>query len=67
LADKTVQNISIPALGSKTFTLPMVAGADQVSVVVSYRLVNDEVREMLDLKEAIWSKKMLIKKLNLKL
>ena len=67
LADKTVQNISIPALGSKTFTLPMVAGADQVSVVVSYRLVNDEVREMLDLKEAIWSKKMVIKKLNLKL
>lgn len=67
LADKTVQNISIPALGSKTFTLPMVAGADQVSVVVSYRLVNDEVREMLELKEAIWSKKMVIKKLNLKL
>lgn len=67
LAEKTVQNISIPALGSKTFTLPMVAGADQVSVVVSYRLVNDEVREMLDLKDPIWSKKMVIKKLNLKL
>lgn len=67
LADKTVQNISIPALGSKTFTIPMVVGADQVTVVVSYRLVNDEIREMLDLKEAIWSKKILIKKLNLKL
>lgn len=67
LADKTVQNISIPALGSKTFTVPMVVGADQVVVVVSYRLVNDEVREMLDLKDPIWSKKMVIKKLNLKL
>lgn len=67
LADKTVQNISIPALGSKTFTVPMAGGADQVAVVVSYRLVNDEVREMLDLKDPIWSKKMVIKKLNLKL
>jgi nitrate/TMAO reductase-like tetraheme cytochrome c subunit len=67
LADKTVQNISIPALGSKTFTLPVAAGADSVSVIVSYRLVNDEIREMLDLKDPIWSKKMVIKKLNLKL
>lgn len=67
LADKTVQNISIPALGSKTFALPMAVGADQVTVVVSYRLVNDEVREMLDLKDPIWSKKMVIKKLNIKL
>ncbi|OHD85235.1 multiheme c-type cytochrome [Sulfuricurvum sp. RIFCSPLOWO2_12_FULL_43_24] len=67
LADKTVQNISIPALGSKTFTVPMTVGADQVVVVVSYRLVNDEVREILDLKDPIWSKKMVIKKLILKL
>jgi hypothetical protein len=67
LAAKTIENISIPANGSKTFTLPMVEGADSVSLVVSYRLVNDEVRKMLELKDPIWSKKMVIKKLNLKL
>lgn len=67
LAVKTVQNISIPAESSKSFSLPLVANANQVMIVVSYRLVNDEVREMLELKEPIWSKKMVIKKLNLKL
>ena len=67
LAAKTVQTISIPAQGTKAFSLPLAAGADGVSVVVSYRLVNDEVRELLDLKDPIWSKKMVIKKLNLKL
>lgn len=67
LADKTVENISIPANGSKTFIVPMEGGAEQAMVNVSYRLVNDEIREMLDLKDPIWSKKMVIKKLNLKL
>lgn len=67
LADKTVQNVSIPAYGSKTFSIPVATGADQVAIIVSYRLVNDEVREILDLKDPMWSKKMVIKKLNLKL
>ncbi|MDP2850951.1 MAG: multiheme c-type cytochrome [Sulfuricurvum sp.] len=67
LAAKTISSVSIPALGSKTFTLPTAVGADSVSVIVSYRLVNDEVREMLELKDPIWSKKMVIKKLNLAL
>lgn len=67
LADKTVESVSIPALGSKTFSLPIAAGADGVAIAVSYRLVNDEIREMLELKDPIWSKKMVIKKLNLKL
>jgi hypothetical protein len=67
LAAKTVEKISIPAQGSKTFSLPIAAGSDQAVIVVSYRLVNDEVREMLELKDPIWSKKMVIKKLNLKL
>lgn len=67
LAKKTIENGSIPAQGLKTFSLPLVAGADEVSVVVSYRLVNDEVREMLDLKDPIWSKKMMIEKVRLKL
>lgn len=67
LAEKTVESVSIPALGSKTFSIPLASGADQAIVEVSYRLVNDEVRELLELKSSIWSKKMVIKKLNLKL
>lgn len=67
LAEKTVSSIAIPAFGSKTFALPLVAASDGATIVVSYRLVNDEVRELLDLKDPIWSKKMVIKKLNLKL
>lgn len=67
LAVKTTESVSIPAQGSKTFALPLQPGADQVVVSVSYRLVNDEVRELLDLKDPIWSKKMLIKKVNVKL
>lgn len=67
LAAKTIQNISIPAQGSKGFSLPIASGSDQVIITVSYRLVNDEIREMLDLKDPIWSKKMVIKKVNMKL
>ncbi len=67
LAVKTISNISIPAFSSKIFSLPMPIGAESVNIVVSYRLVNDEVRELLELKDPIWSKKMVIKKLNLKL
>jgi len=67
LAEKTVSSVAIPAFGSKTFAIPLVAGSDGVVIVVSYRLVNDEVRELLDLKDPVWSKKMVIKKLNLKL
>lgn len=65
LAEKTTESVSIPAYGAKTISLPLVAGAEKVSVSVSYRLVNDEVRGLLDLKDPIWSKKMVIKKLNL--
>jgi Cytochrome c554 and c-prime len=67
LAAKSIGGVSIPAMGSKSFSLPLVAGADGVSIVVSYRLVNDEVRGLLELKDPIWSKKMVIQKLNLKL
>lgn len=67
LAEKTIESVSIPAQGSKTFILPLVANSDQVMVVVSYRLVNDEVRGLLELKDPIWSKKMVIQKVNIKL
>lgn len=67
LAAKTVEKFSIPSQGSRTVSVPLVEGADQVSVSVSYRLVNDEVRQMLDLQDSIWSRKALIKKITLKL
>jgi hypothetical protein len=67
LAAKTVESFSIPALGSKSFSIPIAAGSDQVVITVSYRLVNDQIRELLELKDPIWSKKMVIKKLNFKL
>lgn len=67
LAVKTVETVSIPANGAKTFSIPLAAGAEKVSIAVSYRLVNDEIREMLELKDPVWSKKMEIKKLNLTL
>lgn len=66
LAAKTVQSFSIPPQGAKAFSLPIVTGSNQAVITVSYRLVNDEVREILDLKDPIWSKKMVIKKVNLK-
>lgn len=58
---------AVPAQGSKTYSFPLAPGAQNAVITVYYRLVNDEVREMLDLKEAIWSKKMLIQKINQKL
>lgn len=66
LAAKTIQSISIPAQGMRAFSLPIAAGADQAVITVSYRLVNDEIRGILDLKDPIWSKKMVIKKISLK-
>ncbi|MDD5052423.1 MAG: multiheme c-type cytochrome [Sulfuricurvum sp.] len=67
LAVKTVESISIPAEGSKSFSIPIASGSDQVIISVSYRLVNDEVRGILDLKDPLWSKKMIIKQVKLKL
>lgn len=67
LADKTVESIAIPAQGSKTFLIPVAPNSNQVLVVVSYRLVNDEVRGLLELKDPIWSKKMVIQKVTIKL
>ncbi len=60
LAVKISKDNSIPAMGSKTLREPWPKEASSVVVSVSYRLVNDEVRELLDLKEDIWSKKMFI-------
>ena len=67
LAKKQSKDVSIPAKGKKVLKVPTVKGATSVEVTLSYRLVNDEVRELLKLKEAIWSNKSFITKTTLKL
>jgi len=67
LAVKASKDTSIPANGKKTIKIPNVDGATSVEVKMYYRLVNDEVRSILKLKDAIWSKKSFITSKNLKL
>ncbi|WP_428738298.1 multiheme c-type cytochrome [Sulfurimonas sp.] len=67
MAKKASKDMSIPAKGSKSFKVEKVAGAAMVEITLSYRLVNDEIRELLELKEPIWSKKYFVAKLRQKL
>ncbi len=67
LAVKQSKDTSIKAHGEKIVRLPLVNGAESVEVTLYYRLVNDEVRTLLDLKEQIWSKKNFIVKSSLDL
>ncbi len=60
LAEKASKDMSIPAHGEKVLKVKNVAGATSVKVKLYYRLVNDEVRSILELKEDIWSRKSLI-------
>ena len=62
LAVKTTKDMSVPAMGSKVVSVDIPVGAKNVSVSVWYKLVNDEIVKLLDLKEKIWSKKNLIAK-----
>ena len=64
LAVSSTKNVSVPANGSKTIALTPPEDAGSAFVTLSYRLVNDEVRDLLKLEEAIWSKKMLIDKVS---
>lgn len=66
-AIKQTINMSIPAEGQKTLKIKKVKGAVSVEVSLSYRLVNDEIRKLLDLKDPIWSKKFFIAKTTKKL
>ncbi|OQX59825.1 MAG: hypothetical protein B5M52_02105 [Helicobacteraceae bacterium 4484_230] len=67
LAKEMSKDMSIPANGSRTFSLPLVKGAGMIVVTLSYRLVNDEVHKLLGLKEPQWSEKKLIDRFNLRL
>ncbi|MEA2111549.1 MAG: multiheme c-type cytochrome [Campylobacterota bacterium] len=66
LAVKQSADVSIPANGSKSVSFPLQEAADSATINLSYRLVNDEVRNLLKLKEAIWSEKMPINILKMK-
>ncbi len=62
LAETATEELSIPANGERTVKFTPVEGAGTAVVKLYYRLVNDEVRDLLGLKEEIWSKKMFIDK-----
>lgn len=67
LAKKVTQSIAVPARGSKTLKVPMVKGAGQITFELYYRLVNDEVTTLLDLKEPQWSEKKFISRTTVRL
>ncbi len=67
LAKKITENISIPARGSKKIKVPLVKGAGQVTFELYYRLVNDEVRKLLKLKEPQWSEKKFIARTSIRI
>lgn len=60
LATESSKDDSIPAKGKKVIKVPNEKGATSVEVKIYYRLVNDEVRSILELKDALWSRKSLI-------
>lgn len=66
LAATATKDFSVPAHGTKTVTLTPPKNAGSVSIALSYRLVNDEVRNLLKLEEDMWSKKMLIDKIGIR-
>lgn len=66
LALEQSKDMSIPAKGKKVLKIEKVKDAKSAEIVLSYRLVNDEIRELLELEEAIWSKKFFITKTTVK-
>ena len=66
LAVKATEDMSIPANGERSFSASIPQGAGNAVITVSYRLVNNEVRELLKLKEKEWHKKMFITKANVR-
>jgi len=67
LAKEMTPNPAVPARGSRTLSVPMLKGTGQVTFELYYRLVNDEVRELLDLKGAQWGEKKFISRTTVRL
>lgn len=66
LAKTMSKDMSVPAKGRKILKVKKIPGATSVDISVYYRLVNDEIHSLLELKEVIWSKKMPITSTTLK-
>ncbi len=66
LAVKATEDMSIPANGERSFSASIPQGAGNAIVTVSYRLVNDEIRDLLKLTEKEWSEKKFITKTNVR-
>lgn len=67
LAVKASKDLSIPANGKRQFAVDIPKKAGSAVVTVYYRLVNDEVRKLLKLKEKQWGEKKFITKANIRL
>lgn len=63
-AETSSTDESVPAKGEKAVRVKLDKNANGAVISVSYRLVNDEVRDLLQLKEPIWSQKMAIAKVS---
>jgi hypothetical protein len=57
LAVEMTKDLSIPANGKRVLKVSNEAQAKEVEVKLSYRLVNEEVHSILELKEPIWAQK----------
>jgi nitrate/TMAO reductase-like tetraheme cytochrome c subunit len=66
LATAQSKDMSIPAEGKKVLKVAKVNGATSIEVKLYYRLVNDEVRTLLDLKGKNWEQKHYITEATLK-
>ena len=66
LAVNATKDLSIPANGQRSFSIDIPKGAGNAVVTLSYRLVNDEIRTLLDLKEEQWGEKKFIAKTNIR-
>jgi len=66
LAVTATPDQSVPAKGEKQITVALLKGAGNAVITLSYRLVNDEVKTLLKLKEAQWSEKKFITKSNIR-
>ena len=67
LAKEASEDMSVPANGSKMMNFPIDKGTGTVVITLSYRLVNDEVHNLLKLKEPQWAEKKFIDKFTLRL
>jgi len=60
LAVKASEDLSIPARGTRVIKTDLFTGSSYLEVRLYYRLVNDNVRELLDLQDKKWSSRSFI-------